>query len=75
MAKPTVSETVRHVADAAREQSDDMRTKMEGPPSDQGNTQSLKALTSAFVAGALFGVLLARIADASGGRTTDSDVS
>lgn len=75
MLKPTVSETVRHVADAAREQSDDMRTKMEGQPMDQANSQSLKALASAFVAGALFGVLLARIAEASSGRTTDSDVS
>lgn len=75
MAKPTVPETVGHVADAAREQSDDMRTKVEGQPLDQGNNQSLKALTSAFVAGAVFGVLLARIAEASREPTTDSDVS
>ena len=75
MAKPTVSDTVRQVADVTQEQSGDIPTKMEGQPLDQVNNQSLKALASAFLAGALFGVLLARIAEASSGRTSDSDVS
>lgn len=75
MAKTTVSETVRQVADVAQEQSDDIRTKMEGQALDRVNNQSLKALASAFLAGALFGVLLGRIAEGSSGRTPGSDVS
>ncbi len=75
MAKTTVSETFRQVADVAQEQSGDIRTKIENQVLDQVNNQSLKALASAFLAGALFGVLLARIAEGSSGRAADSDGS
>lgn len=75
MAKTTVSETFKQVADVAQEQSGDIRTKIENQALDEVNNQSLKALASAFLAGALFGVLLARIAEGSSGRAADSEAS